>query len=165
MILADAALHEQLCTVADLESAVTGSRHARGAARARWVRDHADALSESPGETWMRMLAHELGYETTSQFEVRDGDFVAFIDLMLTDGRTGLEFDGLVKYRKPTEDHAANTVVREKLRQGRLEELGFQLLRVVWVQLSDPVAFDRRIRAQGVRPTRHPRARSPERIR
>lgn len=153
LIIADAALHEGLCRYDDIRGAIKASRNTRAIGQARWVLAQADHLSESPGETWTRMLAHELGYRTISQFEVRDGDFVAYIDLMLDDGRTGLEFDGMLKYRKPSGDQSANAVLREKLRQGRLEELGYRILRVMWAQLSDPAALDRRIRAHGLRPS------------
>jgi hypothetical protein len=61
-----------------------------------------------------------------------------------------------VKYRGPSKDQAANAVLKEKLRQGRLEALGYRILRVVWVQLSEPRMIDRRIRCHGVGPTRPP---------
>ncbi len=156
LIVADAALHEGLCTLEQLEAVLGTAGAVRGISRARWVVANADPLSESPGETWTRMVVRDLGYEVVSQFHVHEGDFDAEVDLMIAGTRVGLEFDGLIKYRGRHKRQAENTVLREKIRQGRLEELAYAILRIVWDQLHNPQAVDRRIRAKGVRPTRRP---------
>lgn len=152
LIIADALLHEGKCTSEDLESMIAMHPRTRGIRRARWVAANADGMAESPGETWARMTVRDLGYEVTSQVRIEDGGFVAVVDLLVEGGPVILEFDGALKYRSSTDA----TVVREKVREGRLEELGYRVLRVVWPQLNDPAALDRRLRAAGVKPSRRP---------
>ncbi|MEZ5184176.1 MAG: hypothetical protein R2720_00385 [Candidatus Nanopelagicales bacterium] len=157
LIVADAVLHEGLCSTADLEETLAAAGPIHRIARARWIVANADPLSESPGETWTRMVVRDLGYEVTSQFRVRTDDGYADIDLLIDDSRVGLEFDGRIKYRGRHPGQAEHRIVREKVRQGRLEEIGYQLLRVVWEQLSAPDSVDRRLRAAGVVPVHRPR--------
>ena len=158
-VVADAALHARLCSIEDLCGVLAALRRAHGAARFRWIIEASDAAAESPGETWTRMRMRELGYGTTSQVVVRDGDFVARLDFLLSDGRTVLEFDGDLKYGGP--DHeVAETVKDEKRRQARLEALGFLVLRILWEKLRDLDALERRLHRSGARPER-PRTTVP----
>lgn len=150
LIVTDALLQAGHCSVADLTKALGRYARRRGIQKARWVVANADPLSESPGETWTRMVVRDLGYSVTSQYRVEDGEFLAFLDLLVEGGPVAIEFDGGIKYR--TAPTAA--VVREKIREGRLEELGYRLLRVVWPQLSDPARLAQRLAAAGVRPSR-----------
>ncbi|MFN8184974.1 MAG: hypothetical protein U0R23_11175 [Candidatus Nanopelagicales bacterium] len=157
LIIADAVLHEGLCTVGELRTTLEEAGPLHGISRARWVVANADPLSESPGETWTRMVVRDLGYDVVSQFHVQTDDGGADIDLLIADTLLGLEFDGRLKYRGKHKGQAENRIVREKIRQGKLEELGYHILRVVWDQLHKPAALDRRIRAKGVRPAHRPR--------
>ena len=151
LIVADALLHEGRCAPVELQRVGEQSRGTRGAARVRWIAQHADALAESPGETWTRLVLAGLGYAATSQVVVSDGDFRARVDFMLADGRTVLEFDGAVKYRGP-EAAVVETVMSEKERQAFLESLGHVVLRIIWRQLVDPAMIDRRLRFAGAVP-------------
>ena len=160
LIVADAVLHEGLCTVAELHATLESAGPLHGISRARWVVANADPLSESPGETWTRMVVRDLGYDVISQFHVHTADIDADIDLLLVGTRIGLEFDGRIKYRGKHEQQAENRIVREKIRQGRLEEVGYHVLRVIWEQLFEPKSLDRRVRAKGARPA-HPARRIP----
>ena len=157
LMVADAALHEGLCTVAELRATLEAAGPLHGISRARWVVANADPLAESPGETWTRMVVRDLGYDVVSQFRVPTEDGYADIDLLIADTRVGLEFDGRVKYRGTHEGQPENRIVREKIRQGGLEELGYHILRVIWEQLDRPEVLDKRIRAMGVRPAQRPR--------
>ncbi len=154
LMVADAVLHETLCTAADLRATLEAAGPLHGISRARWVVANADPLSESPGETWTRMVVRDLGYDVVSQFRVHTDDGYADIDLLIADTMVGLEFDGRVKYRGNHKGQAENRIVREKIRQGGLEELGYHILRVIWEQLDNPAVLDKRIRAMGVRPAR-----------
>lgn len=158
-VVADAALHARLCSVEDLCEVLASLGRSHGVARVRWIVDATDGASESPGETWTRMRIRELGYDATSQVVVRDGDFVARVDLLLSDGRTVLEFDGDLKYRGP-EHGVAETLKDEKRRQARLEALGYVVLRILWEQLRDLDAVERRLLRAGARP-RRPRTTVP----
>lgn len=153
LIVADAALAGSLFTTDALVAAADGIRGHPGASRARWIAAHVDPLSESPGETWARSLVSQLGYDVSSQAYVTDGRREAWLDLLLDDGRTAIEFDGLVKYKK----RGLAKVIQEHLRDGDLQAIGYTLLHVIWKQLSDPGQLDRRLRYAGARPARPPR--------
>jgi hypothetical protein len=150
LIVADAALHDGLCTLEELREVLATMPRARGIGWARWVVAEADPLAESPGESWTRMVLRDLGYEPVSQYELQSPGFVAYVDFMLDD-RLGIEFDGAGKYRN------TGVVVREKVRHGQAEECGKLLMRVVWHQLQEPARIDRRVRSYGIAPTRRPR--------
>jgi very-short-patch-repair endonuclease len=47
--------------------------------------------------------------------------------------RTIVEVDGLLKYRNPDDPDA---LVNEKLREDRLREAGWEVVRVTWAQLK-----------------------------
>ncbi len=153
LIVADAVLAGSLCSTDELVAATQAIKGRPGAAHARWVCANADPLSESPGETWTRSLVRQLGYDVRSQAFVTDGRREAWLDLLLDDGRTAIEFDGLIKYKK----RGLAKVIQERLRDGDLEAIGYNLLHVIWQQLSDPQQLDRRLRFAGVVPTRRPR--------
>jgi hypothetical protein len=151
LIVADAALHLGLCTLQQLKAVAHDLRGAKGVGRLRWIIANADPLSESPGETWTRMVVKELGYSVTSQVVVIDGDFEARLDLLLDGSRVVLEFDGAIKYGPVDEEsnepeEVARRVMREKERQAKLEALEYICLRVIWSQLDAPSVLDKRIR-------------------
>jgi hypothetical protein len=157
LIAADAALHEGLCTLDDLQTTLASAGPLHGISRARWVVANADPASESPGETWTRMVLRDLGYDVVSQFWVHTDDGEVFVDLLIAGTRVGVEFDGRIKYRSKVQGQAENRIVREKIRQGRIEEVGYHLLRVVWDQLDRPDLLDKRLRAKGAVPAQRPR--------
>lgn len=141
LMVADAALRRNLCTLEELEVLAPQLRGTHGIGRVRWVIDNADPAAESPGETWTRLVLRGLGYAPRSQVEIRSQDFLARVDFLL--GETLIvEFDGAVKYQGPE-------AMNEKRRQARLEALGYRVLRVVWDQLADPDTLDRRLQAVG----------------
>lgn len=149
-VVADAALNRGLCTLAELQTVCDQLRGKHAVGRVRWVIANADPLSESPGETWLRLILRSLGYEVRSQVEVRRPTGLARIDLLIADSRIAIEFDGLQKYT------SREAVAQEKLRQADLEALGYLVLRVVWAQLLVPEMIDKRLRSVGAVPV-HPR--------
>lgn len=155
LIVADALTHEGLCTVAKLKANAARSARTRGVQRVRWQSEQADPLTESPGETWTRIVLGQLGYEFSSQVRIVHGEFSARLDFLLADGRTVIEFDGAIKYRGP-DDKPVTIVMTEKERQAFLEALGYVFVRVIWKQLDNPQMLDRRIRFAGGVPTRKP---------
>ena len=156
LIVADAVLHEELCSEADLWAVCARLKGSKGVGRVRWVIESADPKSESPGETWTRLIVKQLGYEVTSQHVVVDGDFYARLDLLLADGRTALEFDGKDKYRKPKGQTVERKVVNEKNRDARLQVLGYAVLHFLWGQLFQRRHVDLRLRSAGAHPTQSP---------
>jgi very-short-patch-repair endonuclease len=53
-----------------------------------------------------------------------------------------VEFDGAVKYG----DGSADTLIAEKMREDRLRDLGYQVVRVCWADMSRPAELLGRIR-------------------
>ncbi|UDY23160.1 hypothetical protein [Nocardioides sp. Kera G14] len=94
VILIDAALHFELCTRAELEG--IGRRKRRGVVRFREALALADARSESPWETRLRLLHVSAGLSVTPQVEILDefGRFVARADLVVDATGQIQEYDG-----------------------------------------------------------------------
>jgi very-short-patch-repair endonuclease len=94
VVLIDAALHLGLCTVDDVRTAAAHRR--KGAPALRAALAAADARSESPWETLLRLLHLVLGVDVTPQVRIFDstGRFVARADLLLEGTRTIHEYDG-----------------------------------------------------------------------
>lgn len=94
VVLVDSALHRRDVLRAELES-VAGSGRVGGPALRRAL-DHADARSESPWETVLRLLhvAFDVEVEPQRDFISANGMFVARADLWLVGTSTIHEYDG-----------------------------------------------------------------------
>ena len=144
VVAADAALRDGLCSPEELEDA--GDRllpGLRGRARARRVLAAVDGSSESPGESRTRLVLSALGLPVEPQHEVRDGwgRLVARVDFLVA-GRVVVEFDGAVKYAGAGGQAA---LVAEKVREDRLRELGYVVIRLTWADLDRPQEVRRRV--------------------
>lgn len=111
-----------------------------GAAQARRVADFIDPRSESVGESFSRVRCHEVGLTPTElQYDVFDdlGSLVGRIDFAWPEHRTLGEFDGMSKYLRLRQDGETieEAVIREKLREDRLRDLGWQVVRWIWAEL------------------------------
>lgn len=150
LVAADAALHRQIITPADLARAMT-LVDGPGVGQARRILVHVDARSESPGETRVRHALAMMGLTSSPQFTVRDGDFVAMVDLLLDVAPVVVEFDGFVKYGRtvirPGVSAPGDIVFAEKVREDRLRTLGYEVVRIIWSELDDLPALRRRIEA------------------
>lgn len=153
LIIADAVVVEQLCSPAQLTEQAAAMRGRKRADRARWIAQHVDDRSESPGETWTRLVVTQLGYDVISQFRVHHENREARLDFLVEGTMTAIEFDGLVKYRKKKQAQ----VVYEHLRDADLQELGYALVKLIWMQVHRHQQLDKRLRATGARPIRRPR--------
>ncbi|GAB3950342.1 hypothetical protein GCM10029976_084910 [Kribbella albertanoniae] len=141
VVLADAALHRGLATpdelveMADRHHFWPGSPAARSAAR------FANGLSESVGESRLRVLAANHGLPSP-QLQVKifeaDGRLIARVDALLADVLV-VEFDGATKYGD------GEAVVGEKWREDRLRARGYQVVRVGWADLDRPSVTARRL--------------------
>jgi len=135
---ADAALHAGQVTKEDLELALRIARLGPGRRDARVAVDLSQALTESPGESWARVLFVSLGLPTVEpQVVIRDerGRFVGRVDFLFRAQRTIVEFDGLVKYGGADGRQA---LIDEKRREDALRSLGYQVVRLTWRDLHDP---------------------------
>ena len=109
-----------------------------------------DRRSESVGETRSRLGLEDLGYEPEPQWQVLhpSGRLAGRVDLLLRKQGIMIEFDGEVKYgRLLKPGQTVNDVIRaERAREVLLEELtGLRMLRLIWRELDDFAAIDRRI--------------------
>ncbi len=97
----------------------------------------ASPLSESPGESWTRLVLAGLGVAAEQQVEIRDreGRFVARVDVLVRAERLVIEFDGVVKYAGA---EGRDALVREKRREDALRALGYRVVRLAWADLHDP---------------------------
>lgn len=150
LVVADGILAQELCSHDDL---LIGAERMRGrprVGRMRFVARHADPLAESPGETWMRLLAIQLGYEVISQFYVKSGEREAFLDLLIAGTRIALEFDGIIKYKK----RGLAKVIQQQLRDSDLQAIGYRVLHLIWYQFTNMEQLDKRLRYAGAVPVR-----------
>ncbi|MCU1436937.1 MAG: hypothetical protein JWP66_24 [Naasia sp.] len=120
---------------------LTGPR-ARGVRKAASVLRFADERSESPGESWSRVVIAELGFRPPElQSEIRHrGRFIGRVDFEWTDRAIVGEFDGEWKYRS-AELRAGRTaeqvVVEEKDRENRIRRVRADVVRWTWADLRD----------------------------
>jgi very-short-patch-repair endonuclease len=96
LIAADFALHHELLTGAQLESAVTAHASHPGIAAVRRLLAHADGRHQSPGETRLAHSLRLLGYRFTPQVPLPSHGYRG--DFVLDDDPVVVEFDGLAKY-------------------------------------------------------------------
>ena len=155
-IAADYALRREMLLPPDLARALESTDHRRGAAAGRRALLFANGRSESVGETRTRLVMHQFGLpEPTLQVRIYAANrtFVGRVDLGYPELGVLIEFDGLIKYRKPLQPGQTpeDVVVAEKVREDLLRGLGYVVVRFVWAELSDPAAMVAKINAAIVR--------------
>jgi very-short-patch-repair endonuclease len=144
--MADAALREGLTTAEQLLDTLNGMRDWPGARNAGRVVEFADALAESVGESLARIVMDAAGLpEPALQVVLRTGDRV---DFLFDEQSTVVEFDGKQKYGRllGPDDDPAEVIWREKKREDRIRELGYEVVRLIWADLKDVEGVGRRIR-------------------
>ena len=152
VIAADYALAKRMVTPAELALALGAAGHCRGAAAARRALLFADGRSESAGESRTRLALHQGGLPAPHlqvQIYAPDGTFLGRVDLGYPELGVLIEFDGKVKYQQPFRpgQKPEEVVIAEKLREDRLRELGYVVVRFVWSELADPTGMAARINA------------------
>ena len=115
-----------------------------GACAAKAAASVADGRAESPGESRARLLVLESGLPAPRlQALIADGDFAARVDLLVDECNLIIEFDGRDKYARRRDGldprvSDGDIVWAEKLREDRLRELGFVVVRLTWADLEGP---------------------------
>ena len=142
VVLGDAALHRRLVTPESL--VLTADRHRlwAGSPAARAAARFADGLSESVGESRLRVLMANHGVPPpVLQAEIREesGRLIGRVDFLVA-GRLIVEFDGAEKY-----GGIGDVVLAEKSREDRLRACGYRVIRVSWADLDQPHALAERI--------------------
>ena len=144
---ADEALRRGTVTTADLADAMTHAGRCHGIRDVRLMLELADGRSESPGESWVKVLFRGMALPVPElQAEIRDEDgwFVARVDFLFRDQWTVVEFDGVLKYAGA---EGRRALVEEKRREDRLRALGYAVVRLTWRDLSTPAVVERMVRA------------------
>lgn len=134
VVAADSALYQRRCTADELWDTMTDCLDWPGARAAQDVLVFADGRAESPHESLCRVACHEGELPPpTPQLWIPDerGFLFARADLGWEAQRTLLEADGLVKYAIP-EEGGPNPLALEKIRQLKLEDLGWEVVRALW---------------------------------
>lgn len=121
--------------------------------RAAW--DFSDPRAGSAGESYSRVLMHQLGFAapTLQQcFTLASGQQVR-VDFWWEDAQLIGEFDGLLKYRQAERFgyvDPAEAVIEEKRREDGLRGLGCGMLRWTWEDLERPRRFAHKLASAGV---------------
>lgn len=141
------------------DPALRGTRHVR---RALEIVRHADALSESGGESFARAVMIELGFEVPElQVEYPDpieAGRVFRVDYrwVLPDGSVVLgEFDGKGKYVDPTMTKGRSimsVLTNERLRESHLSALGVRIMRFSYADVLNRTRFAHLLTSFGVPP-------------
>lgn len=121
----------------------------RGMVKARRAMNFLDARSESPGESYSRVVLDRIGISPPiTQYEVwNNGVLIGRADFCWEKFRTLGEFDGKEKYGrllKPGQT-VADAVFEEKRREDALRDLGWQIVRWLWEDLYHPEELRRRL--------------------
>jgi hypothetical protein len=151
VVTADAALARPEVGSGDLLTTLDQMRDWAGARNAGRVVAFADGRSESVGESRHRVQIRRIGLpppELQVTITGPDGR-TDRVDFLFEESWTIGEFDGREKYGRllPDGDTAADAVWREKLREDRLREQGFEMVRPVWRDLYRDDEVARRYRS------------------
>ncbi|TDD41869.1 hypothetical protein E1263_42385 [Kribbella antibiotica] len=115
-----------------------------GAPRVRAVMAFANPLSESVGESRLRVVMHNEGLPAPElQREFYDSaGLIGRPDFFFPSYNTVVEFDGDLKY----DSGSREVLLREKSREDRLRALGFEFVRTGWTDLDRPAWTAHQIR-------------------
>ncbi|CAN5465866.1 type IV toxin-antitoxin system AbiEi family antitoxin domain-containing protein [soil metagenome] len=158
----DAALHAEHTTMSQAKRWRRRLRYRPGMNIVERVISAADAASESPLETEARLVIAALGYRMRLQVRIldADGQFVARVDGLIEELGVVIEVDGKGKYAG-NGSGSPDAVLAEKRRESAITDLGYAVVRLDRVDVSQPTQVDQRIayaakRAQeGVRALAH----------
>jgi hypothetical protein len=144
VVAVDAALRRNLISEKEQARLLEVTEFWPGGPMARAALAFGTRLSESVGESRLRVLIHEQGLPApVPQYTFNDAaGFVARVDFYFPGQRTVLEFDGLVKYA----EGSAEVLIREKRREDRLRALGLEVVRITWSDLAHPESVATRLR-------------------
>ncbi|HLL07374.1 MAG TPA: type IV toxin-antitoxin system AbiEi family antitoxin domain-containing protein [Nocardioidaceae bacterium] len=138
LVVTDAVLHAG-GSPALLEQVVSQMTQWPGVRSAQAVLEAADGGAESVGESLGRLLVVESGLpRPVTQVVITDGEFRARVDMLIEQLALVIEFDGKGKYQRIAEQGQAtdaDLVWAEKLREDRLRELGYEVVRLTWGDL------------------------------
>ncbi|MEV6773159.1 hypothetical protein AB0N05_31445 [Nocardia sp. NPDC051030] len=143
VMVGDAALHADLVDSAALSEQLLRAGRRTGVQRARAVLPFLDGRSESPGESWTRVLLHQLGLPSPhpqAELWTDTGNWIARVDLLLPELGIVIEFDGAIKYQSDLRNGRPleQVILDEKKREDRIRALGWLVVRITWSDLHSP---------------------------
>ncbi len=144
LVSADDALHRRVVSVDSLRQTLDELAPGRSSRAPRAVVDLADPRIESAAESRARGAFHVAGLpQPTPRVVVVDewGALFARVDFLIEELGVVIEVDGMGKYGDRSDLRA------EKIREDRLRELGHEVVRLVWTELSDPRIVHRKVMA------------------
>ncbi len=132
VVVADAALRARLTNPPELRNVLADCRNWPGVQRAARVVAFADPWAESAFESIARVVfAEQRLPPPQTQVPIIDGaEIAARVDFYWKEHRTIAETDGLLKYT------SADVLRAEKLRQERLADLGYEVVRITWAEIT-----------------------------
>lgn len=149
----DQALRKELCTPAQLASALARAAGRPGVSRAQRAVEFGDGRSDGIGESRSRCAIAAAGLPAPElQWEVRSpaGTFLGRVDFAWPELGVVGEFDGRVKYSRYLRpgQSASDAVIAEKLREDRIRGTGLWVVRWTWADLArfGPVVDELRAR-------------------
>jgi hypothetical protein len=151
VVATDHALVRALVTRAELTTAVARASRRPGVCAADRAVRFADGRAGSVGESASRVLIDQQSLpkpELQLPIYGRGGQVFAHCDFGWPEHRTVGEFDGAHKYGRllrPGEP-PGDRIFAEKVREDKIRELGWHVVRWTWSDLSDPRALADRIR-------------------
>ena len=159
VVVTDALLHRGLVDRGTILDRLESMRDWPGTCNAGRVAEFADGRSESVGESRTRVAFELVGLprpDLQRLITTPDGKIVGRSDFLFDELWTIGEFDGRVKYGRLLKPGEApgDVVWREKQREDRIRDLGYEVGRIIWSDLSDRPAVAERFRAAFARARR-----------
>ncbi len=159
VVVTDALLHRGLVDRGTILDRLESMRDWPGTCNAGRVAEFADGRSESVGESRTRVAFELVGLprpDLQRLITTPDGTIVGRSDFLFDGLWTIGEFDGRVKYGRLLKPGEApgDVVWREKQREDRIRDLGYEVGRIIWSDLSDRPAVAARFRAAFARARR-----------
>jgi hypothetical protein len=152
VVSVDAALRQYDVSEEDVGRLLRVAEFWPGSTTARAALRFGNRLSESVGESRLRVLMHQHGLpEPVLQAELHDSDgFVGRVDFHFPAYDTVVEFDGLLKYGGGSPE----VLIREKRREDRLRARGLTVVRTEWSDFDHAADLVATIRQALTRPSR-----------
>ncbi|MFW6090958.1 MAG: type IV toxin-antitoxin system AbiEi family antitoxin domain-containing protein [Actinomycetota bacterium] len=155
VVVADAALRADADIKEQALARLDTMRDWQGSRNAGAVLSFADGRSESVGESRCRVLFDDVGLpapDLQREFHAPNGALIGRTDFYFEEQRTIGEFDGKGKYLRAmtpagdSDQDSGEVVWREKKREDRLRELGYEVVRVITPDLDRPAQVAARFR-------------------
>jgi len=132
LIAADAALHDGLTTLDEIESAIGWHQGIPHIGATRAVLRLVDARAESPYESLTRLALIRSGWHGYTQVDIPAEGHHYIVDMVIEGVPLVVEVDGAAKYESKAD------LVAEKVREDDIRGLGFGFVRVMPAEVTRP---------------------------